>query len=83
MIREKMKYSTSIEYDAGGIHLVVYTDDDGASGNGDNARVGRWYGSRADCERMARTPERVPLHPMREEPERADPFDLACERRYD
>ena len=81
------RYSTQILGDEGGTFLQVYTDDDGASGYGDNAMVGCWYGppgphARAACEAMAKTPEKVKLYPMAVD-ESPDPFELACERRYD
>jgi hypothetical protein len=73
-------YSKSIAYDGGGYYAEVYTDDDDASGYGDNAMVGRWYGSRAECEAVK--PEAVKLYPLTVE-HGPDPFDLACERRFD
>jgi hypothetical protein len=66
--------------DAGGWYAEVYTDDDGGSGYGDNARSGRWYGTRAQCEAVS--PHEVTLHPLRTQG-RPDDFDLACERRFD
>ena len=58
----------------------VYTDDDHASGYGDNPRIGRWYGTRQECEAL--DPKTVPFRP-RVASDEPDPFDLACERRYD
>lgn len=75
-----MKLDKSIGYDAGGYYAEVYTDDDGASGHGDNARVGRWYGTQAEC--LAVDPATIPLRPMRTY-DAPDAFDLACERRFD
>lgn len=63
-----------------GYFAEVYTDDDGGSGYGDNPRVGRWWGSRAECEAV--DPLAVSLRPMGTD-STADPFDLACERRFD
>lgn len=42
----------SVLYDSGGCYVEGYTDDDAASGYGDNPRVFRWYGSRAECDRI-------------------------------
>jgi hypothetical protein len=64
----------------GGWCAEVYTDDDGGSGYGDNPRVGYWYGTREACEAV--DPADVTLYPLRAE-ESPDPFDLACERRWD
>jgi len=61
-------------------YAEVYTDDDNASGYGEDARVGRWYGSRAACEAIPAN--RVKLYPV-ERDNSPDPFDLACERRFD
>ena len=70
----------TLGYDAGGWYAEVYSDTDGGSGYGDCAMVGRWYGSRGECEAVdART---VRLYPMVTS-ERPDEFDLACERRFD
>lgn len=74
------KLSKTLGYDAGGNFVEVYTDDDGASGYGDNAKVGRWYGTPAECDAL--DPSEVELHPMRGS-DAPDPFDLACERRHD
>jgi len=60
----KRQYSRWIGYAATGhCYLEVYTDDDGASGYGDNAMVGRWWGTRAECE--AYPSEDVTLRPLR------------------
>ena len=76
----KPTLSRSIGYSAGGYYVEIYTDDDDASGYGDHAMVGRWYGTRAECEALdART---VRLRAMARE-DSPDPFDLACERRHD
>ena len=69
--------SKSIGQDAGGYFVEIYTDDDAASGYGDNARVGRWYGTLAECEAMA--PERVRLYRWRYDDRDIDPFDVAEE----
>lgn len=62
----------SYGYDAGGNYLEVYDDV--------NDRVGRWYGDLRQCQE---TPTRqVKLFP-RTPDNGVDPFDLACERRYD
>jgi hypothetical protein len=74
------KLSKTIGYDGYGYFAEVYTDDDGASGYGENAKVGRWYGSRQDCEAV--DPRKVRLYPATHE-SGVDPFDLACERRHD
>lgn len=70
----------SICYGPDGYYAEVYTDDDGGSGYGDNPRIGRWYGTRAECERIS--PLAVRLEPIRCD-DSPDPFDLACERRHD
>lgn len=74
------KYSKEVCYDSYGYYAEVYTDDDGASGYGDHAKVGRWYGTRAECEAI--DPRRVRLYPKTSD-SRPDEFDLACERRHD
>ncbi len=63
-----------------GYFAEVYTDDDAGSGYGDNPRMGRWWGSRAECEAV--DPRSVSLRPM-EADTSPDPFDMACERRFD
>lgn len=73
-------YSKTIGQDGNGHYAEVYTDDDGASGYGDGALIGRWYGSRAECEAV--DPDVVVLHPLKLS-SLPDPFDLACERRHD
>lgn len=75
-----MRYEKTFGYDSGGTYVEIYTDDDGASGNGDNPMVGRWYGPRDECLKL--DPATVPLHPLRLD-NSPDPFDLACERRHD
>jgi len=75
-----MKFSKQVTYGEGGWRAEIYTDDDDASGYGDRARIGFWYGSRAECEAV--DPSKVTLYPMQPE-EGIDQFDLACERRYD
>ena len=59
------KFSTHVGHGPGGAYLEVYTDDDGASGLGENARMGRWYGTVAEC--RALDPRRVTLYPMYED----------------
>lgn len=80
MRAELVLKKSSYMYDAGGGFIEVYTDDDGASGYGDNPRAGRWYGTREECNAVS--PEVVPLFPV-EYSDRPDEFDLACERRHD
>ncbi len=65
----------SILMDNWGWYLeVYYEDEEGAE------FCGRWYGaSRAECEAVKS--EDVQLYPIGPEP--PDPFDLACERRWD
>lgn len=75
-----MKYATQIQHTPWGYRLEVYTDDDGASGCGENAKVGYWYGNRQAC--AALDPAEVTLYPMSDE-SGVDEFDLACERRHD
>ena len=75
-------FSTSLGVDAGGTYLEVYTDSDGASGYGDKPMVGRWYGSMEACKEIARTPWKVKLSRL-VAGDSPDPFDLACERRFD
>lgn len=75
-----MTLKKTIGYDAGGTFAEVYTDDDDGSGYGDHPRVGRWYGTRAECEAL--DPRMVKLYSARGE-ERPDEFDIACERRWD
>jgi len=74
------KLHKTIGIDNGGWYAEVYTDDDGGSGYGDNPKLGRWYGTREACEQVS--PEKVKLYPMTID-ESPDPFDLACERRFD
>lgn len=75
-----MSLKKTLGYDAGGCFAEVYTDDDDGSGYGDRAKVGRWYGTRAECDAV--DPATVKLYPVGRRDE-ADPFDLACERRWD
>jgi hypothetical protein len=56
------KFSKDVMYGAGGWFAEVYTDDDDASGYGDNAMIGRWYGTREACEAV--DPEEVKLYPV-------------------
>lgn len=74
------KLSKQIFCDNYGYYAEVYTDDDDASGYGDNAKSGRWYGTREECEKL--DPRKVKLY-LIGHCEGIDPFDLACERRYD
>jgi len=53
------KLSTTVNCGPCGWRLEVYTDDDGASGYGENAMVGYWYGTREECE--AKDPKEVRL----------------------
>jgi len=64
----------------GGWRAEVYTDDDNDSGYGDNAMVGCWYGTREECDAV--DPDDVVLYPL-DYSECPDPFDMACERRWD
>jgi len=73
-------YSKSIGYDGGGYYAEVYTDDDDASGYGEHAMSGRWYGTREECEAV--DPRKVNLYPITAD-HSPDPFDVACERRHD
>lgn len=57
--------------DSGGYYCEVFDDS--------SEKIGRWYGSREDCETL--NPRKVKLYPMRDSG--IDPFDLACERRFD
>jgi hypothetical protein len=75
-----MAFSKHVLCGSYGWYAEVYTDDDGASGYGDNPKVGHWYGSREDCERL--DPRKVDLYTVRPS-SGVDDFDLACERRYD
>lgn len=79
----------TLELNDGGWHVVWYTDDDGGSGYGDRPMVAYWYGTRDDCERMrVLHPDSLPegerptWEPL-EAGSGVDPFDLACERRFD
>ena len=76
----------SLGCDAGGTFIEFYRDDDGGSGYGDHARVARWYADTAECQRIMqsdRAPAGLRWTRIEDIPERADPFDLACERRFD
>jgi len=44
----------------------------------DTPMEGHWYGTREECEEI--NPDEVILYPVRGG---VDPFDLACERRWD
>ena len=70
----------TIGYDSAGYYAEAYDDDDGGSGYGGDARVGRWYGSRSECEAV--DVDSIDLRPVthRHTP---DPFDLSCEQRND
>ncbi len=63
----------TIGCDDGGYYAEFYDED--------TEMVGRWYGTRDECEAIGA--ESVEMYPVRRTPERPDPFDLACERRYD
>lgn len=60
MITPTMSNSTpavSIQADAGGIHVLWYTDDDNNSGYGSNGKECRWYGNLTECKsRMLELP---------------------------
>lgn len=75
-----MKFSKQVTYGQGGWCAEFYTDDDNASGYGNNARVGYWYGTREECEKVDIS--EVVMSPMRYN-ESPDPFDMMCERRFD
>jgi hypothetical protein len=64
----------------GGWRAEVYTDDDNGSGYGENPMIGYWFGTKEECEMV--NPNDVKLYPANY-PESPDPFDLACERRWD
>jgi hypothetical protein len=64
---------------AGGWFAQVYTGPE-IDGGGPVDLVGGWYGSRAACEAI--DPRAVDLYPRQLSTE-LDPFDLACERRWD
>ena len=64
-----------IYYGDFGTYAEVYAEDD--DGNG---LVGYWYGSVVDCQAL--DPFSIPLGRMPRAPQ-IDPFDLACERRFD
>jgi hypothetical protein len=70
----------TVTFGEGGWRAEVYTDDDSGSGYGDNPMVGYWYGTRENCEAL--DPNSVTLYPT-DCSEKSDPFDLACERRWD
>lgn len=56
-----------------GCYAVVYDEN--------TESVGHWYGTRAECEAL--DPKAVTLHPLTDEADNPDSFDLACERRHD
>lgn len=70
----------TVTYGEGGWCAEIYTDDDGGSGYGDNAKTGRWYGSKEACEAV--DPASVELYPFKVD-NSPDPFDLMCERKHD
>lgn len=74
------KLVKTIGSDSGGIYAEVYTDDDDASGYGENAMSGRWYGTLEQCQNI--NPVEVILRPIcyKDQP---DEFDVMCERRWD
>lgn len=74
------KYNKQISYGVGGCRAEVYTDDDDASGYGDNPKVGYWYGTLEACEAVKC--ENVVLYAISSNND-IDPFDLACERKWD
>jgi hypothetical protein len=75
-----MTLKKNVLCDDGGWYAEVYTDDDNGSGYGDHPRVGRWYGTRQECEAIS--PRKVTLHSVGLDTS-PDPFDLACEHRHD
>ena len=82
MSHNRTLLAKTVQCDSYGWYAEVYTDNDNASGDGDNAKVGRWYGTRAECEAVRA--EDVDLHPFDATPGGGvDEFDLACERRHD
>ena len=69
----------TVTYGEGGWRAEVVEDDDNGSGLGDHTKVGFWYGTREECEKI--DPAKVNLYkPVYND---TDPFDLACERRFD
>ena len=80
MARKARKLDKTVECSDGGWRAVVYTDDDGASGYGDHAMFGYWYGTKEECEAV--DPRTVTLYPMTDD-DGPDSFDMACERRFD
>lgn len=69
-----------VQYGPGGWFAEFYRDDDGNSGYGDNPEVAYWFGTEQQCRAVKQS--EVTFHPLilNDTP---DPFDLACERRYD
>ena len=77
----RQRREKTVEYTGGsGYCATVYTDDAGGTGYGDNPRVAYYYGSREECEAL--DPYTLKLEPMALS-DGPDPFDLACERRFD
>mgnify|MGYP006953840855 CR=1 FL=1 len=69
---EPFKRSVELHEGGGwaGYCAVIYTDDGGASGNGNNPMVGYWYGTRQDCHDVPAT--EVDLYPARWAPDFTD-----------
>ena len=76
----KAKRVKTVTFGEGGWRAEVYTDDDDGSGYGNNPMVGYWFGTRKECEAI--NPNKVVTYPA-DYSEEPDPFDLACERRWD
>ncbi len=55
----------AVGLDAGGHYVEWYRDDDIDDGHGDNGEGSRWYGSRAECERLAMGPRTSDATPWR------------------
>jgi hypothetical protein len=70
-------------YDSYGHFVEWYSDDDGASGNGGDVKMAYWYGTREDCIAVSGfdPPPGSVVGVTRTS--KSDPFDLACERRFD
>lgn len=71
-------FEKTVQYGPGGCHALVYTGPE-LEGGGARDLVGAWYGTRAQCEAL--DPREVDLFPPVYSD--VDPFDLACERRWD
>ena len=74
-----MEFEKSYGQDAGGTFVEVFATDDAGEES-----IGRWYGPLQQCQEL--NPSEVVLTPAKEvwdKVDQVDPFDLACERRYD